>query len=90
MGLFRYVVQGFGWELGRTAAREGIEAVADQESPSPILASQARQTHHAPPTKRELKAARKEARREAARKQVEVERKRSEIEAELQRLKKSR
>lgn len=79
MGLFRYLVQGVGWELGRTAAREGIEAVAEQESP-----------HQAPPTKRELTAARKEARREAARKQVEAERKHAEIEAELQRLKKRR
>lgn len=90
MGLFRYLIQGVGWELGRTAAREGIDAVAEQESPNPILASQARQTHLAPPTERELKAARKEARKEAARKQVEAERKQAEIEAELQRLKKSR
>jgi hypothetical protein len=81
MGLFRFLVQGFGWELGRQAAREGIDAVAEQESPNPI---------QAPPTRRELEAARKEARREAARKQVEAERKQSEIEAELQRLKKSR
>jgi hypothetical protein len=80
MGLFRYLVQGFGWELGATAAREGIKTVAEQESPNPIQ----------PPTKRELEAARKEARREAARKQVEAERRQSEIEAELQRLKKSR
>ena len=79
MGLFRYLVQGVGWELGRTAAREGIEAVAEQESPP-----------QAPPTKRELAAARKEARREAARKHVEAERKHAEIEAELQRLKKRR
>jgi hypothetical protein len=83
MGLFRYLVQGFGWELGATAAREGIKTVAEQESPNPIL-------DHAPPTARELEAARKEARREAARKQVEAERKQAEIEAELQRLKKSR
>jgi len=81
MGLFRYLVQGFGWELGRQAAREGIEAVAEQESPSPISA---------PPTKRELKAARQEARREAARQHVEAERKRAAIEAELQRLKRRR
>ena len=81
MGLFRYLVQGFGWELGATAAREGIKTVAEQESPNPIP--------QAPPTARELKAARKEARHEAARKQVEAERKQAEIEAELQRLKKS-
>jgi hypothetical protein len=81
MGLFRYLVQGVGWELGRTAAREGLEAVAEQESPNPI---------QAPPTKRELAAARKDARREAARKQVEAEQKQAAIEAELQRLKKNR
>lgn len=78
MGLFRYLVQGVGWELGRTAAREGIAAVAEQESPTSIPA---------PPTKRELAAARKEARREAAREHVLAERKRAEIERELQRLK---
>lgn len=81
MGLFRFIVQGVGWELGRTAAREGIAAVAEEESPNPTPA---------PPTKRELAAARQEARREAARKQVEAERKQAEIEAELQRLKRNR
>ncbi len=65
MGLLRYVVQGFGWEIGRQAAKEGIQALSDEPAP--------------PPTRRELKAARKEeARRE------------KEIEAELRRLKQRR
>ncbi len=81
MGLFRYLVQGAGWELGRRAAREGVDAVVEQESPSPL---------EAPPTERELKAARKEARRAAARAQVEAERKQAEIECELARLKSKR
>jgi alpha-D-ribose 1-methylphosphonate 5-triphosphate synthase subunit PhnG len=29
MGLFRYIVQGFGWEIGSQAAREGIDALRD-------------------------------------------------------------
>jgi hypothetical protein len=28
MGLFRYIVQGFGWEIGAEAAREGIAAAS--------------------------------------------------------------
>lgn len=77
MGLLRYLVQGFGWELGRQAAREGLETVAAQPgAPEP------------PPTPRELRAARREARKAAARAQVEAERKRAEIETELVRLKK--
>jgi hypothetical protein len=39
MGIFRYIVQGAGWELGRQAAREGIEALEDhvdeQQAPDP-------------------------------------------------------
>lgn len=27
MGIFRYIWQGFGWEIGAQAAREGIDAV---------------------------------------------------------------
>jgi hypothetical protein len=41
MGIFRYIVQGIGWEIGRSAAREGMDAIADAkddavtEQPSP-------------------------------------------------------
>ncbi len=29
MSLFRYIVQGVGWEIGRSAAREGIDALKE-------------------------------------------------------------
>ena len=64
MSIFRYIVQGVGWELGRTAAREGIEALNkdgngddDVETPAPVDAKEQR--------KRE-RAARLEAKRRAA------------------------
>lgn len=30
MGLFRYIVQGFGWEIGSQAAREGLDALREE------------------------------------------------------------
>ncbi|HEY1817371.1 MAG TPA: hypothetical protein VGG74_33755 [Kofleriaceae bacterium] len=33
MGLFRYIVQGFGWEIGSQAAREGIAAATAELEP---------------------------------------------------------
>ena len=29
MGLFRYIVQGFGWEIGSQAAREGLDTLRE-------------------------------------------------------------
>ncbi len=82
MGLLRYLVQGFGWEIGRHAAKEGIAGLEPNAAqPGPA---------EPPPTARELRAARKEARKAAARAQVEVERKRAEIDAELEKLKQRR
>ena len=77
MGILRYVVQGFGWEVGRHAAREGIEAIeAQADEPAPP-----------PPSPREQKrleaAQQKAAVKEAARKKAEIE-------AELARLKKQK
>lgn len=74
MGILRFVVQGFGWEVGRRAASETIDAV---NRPSEASAEDAKAP---PPSPREL------ARRERARKKDEA-RRRAEIEAELQRLK---
>jgi len=58
MGILRYVVQGFGWEVGRQVAKEGMDALSEElreKEPPP------------PPTRRELKAQRKEeARRNKA------------------------
>ena len=49
MGLFRYILQGAGWELGRSAAREGIDALRDGEhdetsesAPAPVDPREAR------------------------------------------------
>lgn len=75
MGILRYVVQGFGWEVGRQAAKESIDALAQQQNDEATAAP--------PPTKRDLKKL------EAARKKEEA-RKKAEIEAELRRLKKQR
>jgi hypothetical protein len=30
MGLLRYIVQGFGWEIGSQAAREGLDALREE------------------------------------------------------------
>ena len=35
MGFLRYIIQGAGWEVGRQAAREGMDALAEaSEEPS--------------------------------------------------------
>lgn len=81
MGLFRYLVQGFGWELGRTAAREGIEAVKEHDDGD---------EQPAPPTKKELARLEKQKREAEAERRRAVERKKAEIEAELARLKKQK
>jgi uncharacterized membrane protein len=63
MGILRYVVQGFGWEVGRTAAKESIDAVkeAAEEAPAP------------PPTKKELALAAKEARKAEIARRAKIE-----------------
>jgi len=84
MSLFRYLVQGFGWEIGRTAAREGIDAVKrhedDEDDEQAAL----------PPTKKELALVEKEKRQADAERIKTMERKKAEIEAELARLKKQK
>jgi hypothetical protein len=32
MGMLRYILQGIGWEVGRTAAKEGIEHLREEEA----------------------------------------------------------
>ena len=34
MGILRYIIQGAGWEVGRQAAREGIDALAEANDES--------------------------------------------------------
>jgi|HubBroStandDraft_6_1064221.scaffolds.fasta_scaffold208833_2 hypothetical protein len=36
MGLFRYIVQGFGWEIGSQAAREGLDALKQSAEPAEV------------------------------------------------------
>ena len=80
MGLLRYLVQGFGWEIGRTAAREGLDAARQRGEDTSV----------APPTRRELRRAARERREAEAERLRAVERKTAEIEAELARLKKQK
>ena len=61
MGILRYVVQGFGWEVGRAAAKESMEAIAEEAPPVPA------------PTKRELVAAEKERRKAEAARKAKIE-----------------
>jgi hypothetical protein len=82
MGLFRYIVQGFGWHVGGHVAREGIAALEDH-----LDAEQKRQ-----PTKRQLakleRAKRKAAKREAKRRRADQARSAAAIELQLRDLKK--
>ncbi|HEY3802891.1 MAG TPA: hypothetical protein VGL61_09780 [Kofleriaceae bacterium] len=68
MGLFRYIVQGFGWEIGSQAAREGIAAAStalETEEPREL------DVHKHPPQSarferiERLREARRKAEREA-------------------------
>jgi len=83
MGIFRYIVQGVGWELGSQAAREGIDALKQQEKDAPV---------EKPLTEREQKKLAKaqadEAERLRKEKAAAIARKQAEIEAQLQELKK--
>jgi len=81
VGILRYIVQGFGWEVGSQVAREGIETLKERSD-----------EHDARPmTEREAaKLARKQAKQEARERKAReaaVARKRAEIEAQLAELK---
>jgi hypothetical protein len=79
MGLFRYIVQGFGWEIGAQAAREGIAELRRSD------------TAEAQSPRQAARLAKKQAKEQARarkRRDAEVARKRAEIEAQLAALKK--
>ena len=82
VGILRYIVQGFGWEVGSQVAREGIQTLkernAEDEAERPISPRQA--------AKLARKQAKQEARERKAR-EAAVARKRAEIEAQLAELK---
>lgn len=81
MGIFRYIVQGIGWEIGSQAARGGIDALKEQ-----------RDDAAPPPTAREQKRLDKERAKQAARASKErddvIAKNQARIEAELRELKK--
>jgi hypothetical protein len=79
MGILRYIVQGVGWEIGRSAAREGIEALDKRDDERPPSAAELK--HLA----REREKAETRARKAAA--QAEAKRVAA-IEAQLRELKK--
>ena len=81
VGILRYIVQGFGWEVGSQVAREGIQTLKERSA-----------EHDAQPmTERQAaKLARKQAKQEARERKAReaaVARKRAEIEAQLAELK---
>jgi hypothetical protein len=60
MGILRYILQGAGWEVGRQAAREGIDALRDQADEDVVEDRDARAE------RRETRADRRERKRQAA------------------------
>jgi hypothetical protein len=84
VGILRYIVQGFGWEVGSQVAREGIQTLkqrADEQA-----AEQAEQLSPRQAAKLARKQAKQEA-RERKEREAAVARKRAEIEAQLAELK---
>ena len=85
MGIFRYIVQGIGWEIGSQAAKEGLDAARDHMDKEDAAAP-------APLTEREkaklAKLQAKEAAAAKAAREAAIARKQAEIEAQLKELKK--
>lgn len=79
MGLLGWVVAGFGWELGKTAAKEAVDAAREPDEDAPSAAA--------------LERARKEREREAERtrkaRAKEAKSREREIDRELEALKRS-
>ena len=82
MGILRYIVQGFGWEIGSQAARGGITALKEHRDADAAP----------PPSKREQKRLDKERAKQATRARKErdeiIEKNQTRIEDELRALKK--
>jgi hypothetical protein len=83
VGILRYFVQGFGWEVGSQAARASIDELKRQDQAA---------TNAPAPTRRQLARAEKERAKQVERDRKEyqaaVARNRARIESELQALKK--
>ena len=81
MGLFRYIVQGFGWEIGSQAAREGIHKLKEQQdAPAPQLSKrQLAKLERA--RERQEASERKQRAAEAARQKAKIEEQLRELKA---------
>lgn len=82
MGLFRYIVQGFGWHVGSHVAGEAIDALeqhGERDDAPALTKRQARKL---------AKEQRKAAERDLARRRAEKQRADAAIEAQLRELKK--
>ncbi|MBA2540453.1 MAG: hypothetical protein H0V17_12505 [Deltaproteobacteria bacterium] len=81
MSIFKYVVQGIGWEIGREAAREGIDTLKEGEQPTTEATSERQ-------LRQEAREREKQADRERTERAAAAARKQAEIEAQLVELKK--
>jgi hypothetical protein len=82
VSIFRYIVQGFGWEVGSQVAREGIKSLKQHADEQAVVEEMS--------PRQAAKAARKRAKleaRERKAREAAVARKRAEIEAQLAELK---
>ena len=75
MSLVRWVLQGFGWEIGRTAAKEAIESVREEPAPE-SAADRERRLREA---EKRAKKAEKERAKEAKRRDKEIDRELAEL-----------
>ena len=84
MSIFKYIVQGVGWEIGREAAREGIDKLKAQDA-APAADEPVKSKRQLAREARELQKAEELARKRA---EAEAARQRAEIDAQLAELKK--
>lgn len=84
MGIFRYIVQGFGWEVGSQAAKESLDALRERDAAAP---AQAREPSRREQASRE-RAQRAQAQRAEAERRAAAARREAELEAQLAALKK--
>jgi len=87
VGLFRYILQGFGWEIGAQAARETVDAVKASERGVPKGSPRARPVSLTPWADDERRR-RKLAKRQERQQRVAAKKRLASLEAELRELKK--
>lgn len=94
MGMLRYILQGIGWEVGRSAAKEGIEHLREEEdrAKAPPMSAKERakaEKRAAKEAVRAKKRAEKDARRAAKAKAKAEKVEAKAIDRELAELKKT-